>query len=39
MAKPGAVLEHAGRGLEAQVEELLAGLGHLPVELVVRELP
>src|SRR5439155_7349237 len=29
---------HAGRGLEAQVEELLACLGHLLIELLVREI-
>ena len=35
MAQACAVLEHAGRRLEVQVEELLAGLGHLAAELVV----
>ena len=34
-AQPRAVLERAGRGLEAEVEELLARLGHLAVELLV----
>jgi hypothetical protein len=33
------VLEHAGRGLEVQVEELLPRLGHLAVELVVGQSP
>src|SRR5262245_14998306 len=35
VAQARAVLEHAGRRLEVQVEELLTGLGHPAVELVV----
>src|SRR5262249_23743545 len=38
-AQPRAVLERAGRRLEAQVEELLTRLGHLLLELLVAELP
>src|SRR6187455_1472480 len=35
VAKARAVLEHAGRRLEVQVEELLACLGHLAAKLIV----
>src|SRR5205085_593544 len=37
-SKPRRVLEGAGRRLEAQVEELLARLVQLPLQLVVREI-